>query len=241
MATQTWNQVGSLIAGAAFTTAPPFNFLETRPPQAAVATTFEVATAYPGSPFVIDTGEGVFSGVIDPLMVWGYNVDGGGARLNLLDAAAYWMIEAKYKNVDEFMETHFDVTSTAGVERRLLGFTVDRDDPDNYAASALAVSALQAFSITKTSDGSALFTFGGGGTLTLSQNAAQLIFAGTIAQIQAVTGPLYLTAGGGVQISGAVGFNGTSPLAAPVLATGALHTVDDVIAMLQAYGLCTQT
>lgn len=44
-----------------------------------------------------------------------------------------------------------------------------------------------------------------------------------------------------LRVVGAAGFNNTAPLAEPVLATGASHTVDDVITVLQNYGLVKQT
>lgn len=245
MATQTWNQVGPLIAGAAFTTAPPYNFLETRPPQsqvAAVAESISVDTPYPGAPFVVDTGDTIFNAVIDPLMWWGYNAGAQGVPILPAEASVYWMIEANYDDtVRQNVETHFSLYSTAGVNKRPFGITVDRDNPDNYCAMAIAISALQGFAITKISDGSELVGVGGGGIMTFHPAGAAINFLGANPYIQSVTAsPLTLVAVGGVATTGPVGFNGSPPLAPPVLATGALHTVDDVITMLQNYGLCTQ-
>lgn len=45
----------------------------------------------------------------------------------------------------------------------------------------------------------------------------------------------------GLRITGPVGFNGTTPIAQPTLATGVGHTVDDVIMSLQNIGLVKQS
>lgn len=62
------------------------------------------------------------------------------------------------------------------------------------------------------------------GTLTVSGNT-------TVANISAVT----------LAVSGNVGFFGVAPVARPLLATGAGHTVDDVITALQTLGLVRQS
>ena len=54
----------------------------------------------------------------------------------------------------------------------------------------------------------------------------------------------YVSAAGQSEIrsnSAAMGFHGVTPVARQLLATGAGHTVDDVITALQALGLVRQT
>lgn len=46
---------------------------------------------------------------------------------------------------------------------------------------------------------------------------------------------------GKLAVTSNVGFNGTTPIAKPLLATGAEATVDDVITVLQNYGLVKQS
>lgn len=43
------------------------------------------------------------------------------------------------------------------------------------------------------------------------------------------------------KLGGSLGINGIAPPGFPVLATGASHTVDDVITLLQSYGFCKQS
>jgi len=67
------------------------------------------------------------------------------------------------------------------------------------------------------------------GTVPAAKVAAGSLGAGDFT----VTGKLTVTTN--------VGFNGKSPLAQPTLATGAEKTVDDVITVLQNYGLVKQS
>jgi hypothetical protein len=61
--------------------------------------------------------------------------------------------------------------------------------------------------------------------------------------VDVIGGLLNVISGGKLQCDAGslIGFNGQSPATTPVLATGASHTVDDVITALQTLGLFKQS
>lgn len=67
--------------------------------------------------------------------------------------------------------------------------------------------------------------------------------SGTELQMNDSVGALMwgVEADGTQELAGGFGINGVAPPGFPVLATGASHTVDDVITLLQSYGFCKQS
>ena len=135
-----------------------------------------------GSPWTLDTdNSATFLGQVNPVMKWGYNVSDGGVRLNTADANIWWQLESNYKEADRSsVETNLSMTATDGTYRRLFIVQVDRDDPDDFCAASLAISADRAFNLIRVSNGTALFTFTGGGTLVFSADGAQMQFGGAL-------------------------------------------------------------
>lgn len=156
---------------------------------AATMVPLEFPSTITNAPWAIRPILGSFLSVDDPTLEIGYNNAGGGTRQNTAESAIWIGMESDYANnvlqaggeTKHYQEIYFSSVSTAGLARRFLAFTIDRDAPDDYMTSDLMVSPAGRFGILRSTDGASLFNFGGGGILTIS---AGINFGGSSGYIQ---------------------------------------------------------
>ena len=131
--------------------------------------------AIPGStgmePATLTTVNGSFLGITDPVLTLGLNTLGGGVRVPGLPAV-WTAMEGSYATNSftgtqrNYSEWYIQAADAAGKGIRPLAFSWDNGAVDNYLGGSLFISPNAGFTMARSSDGRALYTFGGDGIIT---------------------------------------------------------------------------